>query len=150
MATRIQNKILGLGLDAQVDIETASTNYLRFRQLNAEIAPTAFTTETDAAEVGKGNEFATQVYPVAWSAAARIDKYASAEFMTWAFGFGMGNVSETTGTYTIKPIDPCVTLELPYFSVVEQICEGGGQALDNAFLGCSVEDVLYEFNYGPG
>lgn len=153
MATRIQNKILGLGQHRQADIVTPNTTFLRFRQLNAELAPSGFMTENDAAEIGKGNEFisADGVYPVSFNPLARVDKYSSSEFMTWAFAFALGGVTEATGTYTIVPIDPCVDgLELPYFTVAEQVCEAGGMALDNAFIGCAVEDVTYDFNYGPG
>jgi hypothetical protein len=153
MATRIQNKILGLGLGKQTDITTPSASFIRFRQLNAELAPSGFLTENDAAEIGKGNEFisSTGVYPVSFNPLARVDKYSSAEFMCWAFAYALGDVTEATGSYTIVPIDPCVDgLELPYFTVVEQVCESGGQALDDAFIGCAVEDVTYDFNYGPG
>lgn len=153
MAARIQNKILGLGLDAQADIKTPSTTFLRFRQLNAEITPIGYTTENDAAEIGKGNEFisSTGIFPVSWNPLARIDKYSSAEFLTWAFAFALGKVSEATSTYTITPLDPCKDgLDLPLFSVVEQVCESGGSALDNMFVGCAMEDVTYTFNYGPG
>jgi len=151
MAARIQNKILGLGLGKQPDITTISPSFLRFRQLNMELAPSGFLTENDAAEIGKGDEFVSSVFPVSWNPLARIDKYSSAEFMTWAFCYALGGVTEATGVYTIKPIDPCVDgLELPFFSVVEQVCESGGMALDNAFLGCAIEDVTYDFNYGPG
>lgn len=153
MAARIQSKVLGLSIDAQPDIHTASTNFLRFRQLNSELAPSGFMTENDAAEIGKGNEFIsdTGVYPVSFNPLGRIDKYSSAEFMCWAFCYGMGGVTEAVGSYTIKPLDPCADgLELPYATIVEQVCEGGGMALDNAFLGCAVEDVTWDFNYGPG
>jgi hypothetical protein len=153
MASRIQSKVLGLGLAKQADIDTISATFLRFRQLNAELAPSGFTTENDAAEIGKGDEFISMsgIYPVSYSPLARIDKYSSAEFMAWAFCYALGGVTEATSTYTIKPLDPCVDgLELPYFSVVEQVCESGGMALDNAFIGCAVEDVTYDFNYGPG
>ena len=153
MASRIQNKIFGLGLDAQADIHTPSITFLRFSQLNAELAPSGFMTENDAAEIGKGTEFIsdTGVYPVSWNPLARVDKYSSAEFMCYAFAYALGAVTEATGTYTIKPIDPCAQgLELPYFTVVEQVCESGGMALDNAFIGCAMEDVTYDFSYGPG
>lgn len=153
MAARIQNKVLGIGANRQADIVTPSTTFIRFRQLNAELAPSGMQTENDAAEIGKGNEFisSTGVYPVSWNPLARIDKYSSAEFMTWAFGFALGGVTEVTGTYTIVPLDPCVNgLEMPYFTVVEQVCESGGMALDNAFIGCAIEDVTYDFSYGPG
>ncbi|HEY6272620.1 MAG TPA: BACON domain-containing protein [Terriglobales bacterium] len=153
MASRIQSKILGLGLDAQTDISVPSQSFLRFRQLNAEITPVGYLTENDAAEIGKGNEFisSTGVYPVSWSPLARIDKYSSAEFMCWAWAYALGGVSEAAGVYTIVPLDPCIDgIQGPLFSVVEQVCDSGGMAVDNAYVGCAVEDVTYEFNYGPG
>ncbi len=152
MAARIQQKILGLGKAKQTNISTISASFLRFKQLNAQLAPTGFNTENDANEIGKGNEFisAAGVFPVAYNPAGRLDKYSSAEFMVWALCYALGNVTEVTGLYTIIPIDPGTTIELPYFSVVEQVAEGGGSALDNAFVGCAIEDFAYEFNYGPG
>jgi hypothetical protein len=48
------------------------------------------------------------------------------------------------------PIDPGTTLELPYFSLVEQVAEGGGKAVDNLYVGCAIEDFTYQFSYGPG
>jgi hypothetical protein len=152
MATRIQNKILLVSQGKQTNIKTAQlTNMLRFRQLNAELAPSGFLTENDAAEVGKGNEFIQGVYPVSFNPLGRIEKYASAEFMTWAWIFAMGKSTFATGVYSITPIDVCIDgMELPYFTLVEQVCEGGGAALDNAYIGCAIEDVEYTFNYGPG
>jgi hypothetical protein len=112
-----------------------------------------FMVETDKDEVGKGNEFVTETFAVAQDAKNTIEKYGSAEFMAWAYSFGLG-VSNVTGsgpyTYVITPLDPGVTLELPYFTVAEQLAEGGGNAVSNLFTGCSIEDVNLSFNYGPG
>ena len=52
-------------------------------------------------------------------------------------------------TYTIVPIDPGTTLELPYFSLVEQVAEGGGKAVDNLYVGCAIEDFTYQFSTVP-
>src|SRR6516164_4267197 len=149
MATRIQNKILGVSQGKQTKIKTAKlTNLLRFRQLNAELAPSGFLTENDAAEVGKGNEFIQGVFPVSFNPLGRIEKYASAEFMNWAWAFALGKNTFATGVYTATPIDVCTDgMELPYFTVVEQVCEGGASALANAYVGCAIEDVEYTFNY---
>lgn len=145
---------MGLGVDKQADIATASTIFQRFRKLDTSITSPRPIFENDAAEIGKGHEFATQTYGSNYDVANRIDKYASAEFLTWAFGFGLGNVTVTGAaapySYTIVPIDPGATLELPYFSLVEQIAENGGSSIDNLFRGCAIEDVTYQFNYGPG
>lgn len=152
MPTRIQQKVLGLGKAKQADIATIAASFLRFKQLNAQVTSPGFTTENDAAEIGKGDEFisAAGVFPVSYNTSGRLDKYSSAEFMTWALCYALGNVVEATGTYTITPLDPSVTIEPLYFSVVEQFTEGGGSAIDNAYIGCAIEDFSYEFDYGPG
>lgn len=152
MAARVQQSILGLGKAKQADISTIAASFLRFKRLNTDLISTGFSTENDAAETGKGTEFTTAagVFPVAYSPGSRIDKYSSAEFMTWALCYTLGNVAEASSIYTITPLDPTSTLEPPYFTVVEQVPEGGSTCIDNAFIGCVIEDFLYEFNYGPG
>ncbi len=152
MAARIQQKILGLGKAVQANITTASATFLRFKQLNASLASTGFSTENDADETGKGDEFvsAAGVFPVSYTPGSKIDKYSSAEFMTWAFCYTLGNVVEAANIYTITPLDPGTTIEPLYFSVVEQVPEGGSTCLDSTFIGCAIEDFLYEFSYGAG
>jgi len=152
MAARLQNLILGLGKAKQADISTIAASFLRFKKLNMDLTSTGFSTENDAAEIGKGDEFISVagVFPVAYSPGGRLEKYSSAEFMTWALCYALGNVVEASSIYTITPIAPGTTLELPYLSVVEQVPEGGATCIDNAFIGCAVEDFLYEFSYGPG
>ena len=152
MSTRIQSLIIGLGKAKQSDIATASASFLRFTKLNPDPTSTAFTTETDEDEIGKGNEFISEngVFPVAYKPQNRIERYASAEFVTWMLAYGLGGVSEVGGIYTITPEDPTQTIEPLYFSVVEQLGEGGGQAIDNTFLGCAIEELVWEFDTIPG
>jgi hypothetical protein len=152
VATRIQGLVLGLGKAKQANISTASASFLRFKQINTDVSSNGFSTESDKDEIGKGNEFtsAAGVYPVAFSPGRRIEKFATAEFVTWAVAYGLGNVAEASSIYTILPIDPATTLELPYFTLVEQLAEGGGSAIDNAFVGCAIDDWQLDFNIGPG
>ena len=154
MAARIQGLVIGLGKGKQTNISTIGSTFLRLKKLDADSTSPHLVTETDAAEIGKGHEFGTQTYPSHYDIANRVEKYATSEFATWAISYGLGNVVQTGSTapytYTIVPIDPGTTLELPYFTVVEQLPEGGGFAVDNAFIGCAVEEWLYQFNYGPG
>ena len=153
MPARVQQLILGLGKGKQTNISTAGAAFLRLKKLDTTITTAKPVFENDAAEVGKGNEFISQTFPSHYDVANRIEKYASAEFVTWACAFGLGNVAVTGSgpyTYTIVPIDPGTTLELPYFSIVEQVPEGGGSAVDNMYVGCAVEDWTYQFTYGPG
>jgi hypothetical protein len=71
-------------------------------------------------EIGKGREFITQTFPSRYEAANRIEKYASAQFVTCASAHGMGKIVQTgtatPHTYTVTPLNPSVTFELPYFS----------------------------------
>lgn len=156
MATRVQSLILGLSTNKQTSISTAqsSTNMVRFKKLNTSLTSPSYVTETDAAEIGKGNEFISQVFPSHMNVANTLEKYGSSEWVTWATAYGLGNVTMTGSTapysYTITPINPGTTLELPYFTEVEQVAEGGGNAVDNMFVGCAIEEFTYAFNYGPG
>ena len=154
MPARVQQLVLGLGTAKQANIATAGSTFARFKKIDATVTTAKPVFENDAAEIGKGHEFITQTFPSHYEIGNRIEKYASAEFVTWATAFALGNVTVTGTTapftYTIVPINPGVTLELPYFSLVEQVAEGGGSAVDNMYVGCAVEDFTYQFNYGPG
>jgi hypothetical protein len=154
MAARVQQLILGLGKGKQTNISTAGSTFLRLKKLNADLTTPKPIFENDAAEIGKANEFIAQTYPSHYEVANRFEKYASSEFVTWACAYGLGNIVQTGSTapynYVITPLNPGTTLELPYFSVVEQVSEGGGNCVDNLYVGCAVEDWLYQANYGPG
>jgi hypothetical protein len=154
MPARVQQLVLGLGGNKQSAIGTAGSTFLRFKKLDTTITTPKPVFENDAAEIGKGHEFITQTFPSHYDVANRLEKYASAEFATWAVAYGLGNATVTGSsapyTYTIVPIDPGTTLELPYFSLVEQVPEGGGNAVDNLYVGCAIEDFTYQFSYGPG
>jgi hypothetical protein len=154
MAARVQQLILGLGSGKQASISAAAATFLRFKKLDTSLTTPKPVFENDAAEIGKGHEFITQTFPSHYDVGNRIEKYASAEFVTWAVAYALGNIAQTGSsapyTYTITPLNPGTTLELPYFSLVEQVAEGGGNAIDNLHVGCAMEDFTYQFNYGPG
>ena len=154
MAARVQQLILGLGSGKQASISAAAATFLRFKKLDTSLTTPKPVFENDAAEIGKGHEFITQTFPSHYDVGNRIEKYASAEFVTWGVAYALGNIAQTGSsapyTYTITPLNPGTTLELPYFSLVEQVAEGGGNAIDNLHVGCAMEDFTYQFNYGPG
>lgn len=150
MPTRVQSLAYGLGAAKQTNISTAGTTFNKFRKLNMDIQTPRYNTENDADEIGKGSEFITQVFPVAYDVSGRIEKFGSAEFTTWAWAYALGGAAFSGGVYTINPINPGTTLELPYFSVVQQLNEGGSAAIDETLIGCAIEDVETTFNYGPG
>lgn len=150
MATRVQQLLYGLGLAKQADIATISASFLRFRKLNMDLAALDYQTETDEDEVGKGVEFAEQVFPVANDMRTRVEKFGSAEWLTYVLAYGLGGVAYAGGIYTITPLNPSTSLELPYTSLVQQLAEGGGQAIDEAHVGIAVDGFEIQFNYGPG
>lgn len=153
MPSRLQTLSYAVGSNKQANISTASASFIHFDKLNATITSPNITFESDAAYIGKGGptpEFATAAAPVAYDIKNSLEKYASAEFATWAIAYGLGDVAYASSTYTITPLDTRSSLELPYFTVVEQLTEGGSSAIDNAYLGCALNDFDLTFNSGPG
>lgn len=96
---RIQEQLVAFGFKKQADIATANVlaGIWRLNKLNASMAKVDLATEDDAAELGKGHEFATTVFKTNWNVAGSLEKYASAEFAAWAMVFGLGK-SVKTGT----------------------------------------------------
>jgi hypothetical protein len=155
MPARIQGLRLGLGTNQQgglgtPSITTASSSIATWRKLDKTLPFLDKGTETDREEVGKGDEWISQVYKTASQPQGlSMDKYGSAEWILWSFGFGLGVCTVASSLYTIHPLDPEVTLELPYTTLVAQVSEGGGTATDVAMLGLIVSSVDLVFHYGP-
>ncbi|MBV8828465.1 MAG: hypothetical protein JO108_04480 [Acidobacteriaceae bacterium] len=99
-------------------------------------------TENDAAEQGKGDEFATIEYATSWTTKGTLKKYLSSQAAQWLFTFGLGSFTATNQyTSTIVPQHPQVAgIELPYFSVLQQFRpnESGGAAMEQVIPGCAI------------
>ena len=153
-STRIQGLRFALGQNKQSAFGTASSTYLMYKKLDNDITTAMLSTEDDAAEIGKGTEFADAVYPVANDFSTSINKYGTTEFVTHMWAYVLGNATIVgTGApyaYTVVPIDPGTTIQLPQFSCVAQLPAGGASAIDNLYYDCCVEEVNVEFNSGPG
>src|ERR1044071_2782255 len=106
MAVRVQSLRIGLGKDKEAAYNTPSTTFVRFPKIGMEISSPSAITESDAAWIGKGDEFARNLFKSHTDVSQRISKYGSCEFLTFMLAYLLGGVSETTGTYTIKPINP--------------------------------------------
>jgi hypothetical protein len=150
MATRVQSLLQGLGKAKEADYNTASSTFVSFPKINMDIVSPLATNEDNADWIGKGNEFATQLFKTNVDVSGRLQKYGSAEFLTYILAYGLGGVAEATGVYTLTPINPATTLQLPSFSVVEQLPEGGSTAIDNMYTGCVVDSLSINFSYGAG
>lgn len=158
MSKNILQTVIGVGYKPQSALQTASTatDIWRLSKLNAALATINPVLEDDAAEIGKGHEFATAIYPVNMDASGSIEKYLSSEMVAWLFAFAFGKVTETpagTGGYklTMVPSGVCDPLDLLPFTFVEQIgkeCETG--AVDRSAVGNVISDFSLAIGSGPG
>src|SRR5690349_966089 len=123
MSYNVQQAVFGVGFKPQTALHTANSeaDIWRVSKINAGFNKFSLTTETDAAEVGKGSEFAEAVYPVSFDISGSLEKILSSELAAWAFAFGLGtaNLTEVGGVYTVSEMDPCDGLDMPAFTVVE-------------------------------
>ena len=148
---------IGVGKVVQADLSTPNTSaeIISFTITN----PAPFTvtplTEDNATDIGKGDEFPTEIYPVSMDVTGRIEKFISSQAAAWAFAFGLGGVTATpagTGTkYVCIPTDPAVAcIDLPPFTVANQIRPGADAFLDQAYLGCVIAGFTLSLESGPG
>src|ERR1051325_351943 len=158
MSVRTQEILIGFGKAKQADIATANVvgGIWRLNKLNASLANPKLVTENDAEEFGKGHEYPTQVFNTSWDVAGTIEKYLSAEFGAWAVAFGLGKVVKSGSSpnlvYTCTPLNGANgdSVELPFFSFIEQIRPGAGVVLDRMAVGCAIESWQIAIGSGPG
>lgn len=156
-AANIRELSIAFGKRKQTNIGTANilADIWKLRKLNATIVNPDFVVESDANEIGNTNEFATATYPSHVNIAGTLEKYASAEFVAWCAAFGLGAVVPTGTTpgfiYTCTPIVPVTGgIELPYFSYLEAMRQGGTDIFDRMYVGCVVNDFLVSLTTAPG
>lgn len=157
MSANIRELSVAFGKRRQTNIATANilADIWRLNKINATIVNPEFVTEDDAAELGKGHEFATATYRSHININGTLEKYNSAEFVAWCAAFGLGDVTPTGTTpgfiYTCVPIDPVADgIEMPYFSYLEAIRQGASPITDRMYVGCALNDFLVSINTGPG
>jgi hypothetical protein len=123
-------------------------------KLNPDLAFPQLTTEDDAAEMGKGDEFARQQYAVSWETGSRINKHLTSQAASWAWCFALGGVTAVDRySRTVVPQDPQIDgIELPYFSVLQQFRPNqvGGAPLDQLIVGCAINELTININAGAG
>jgi hypothetical protein len=156
MSFNVQQSNFGIAYKPQTALQTANTaaDFWKLSKLNAAFNKFGMTTETDATEVGKGSEFAENIFPVSYDIAGSLEKILSSEMAAWAFLFGLGTANATyaDGAYTVTEMDACDGLDMPAFSVVEQGGVGcsGGAYFDRVAIGCVINDFGIKFTNGPG
>ena len=105
MSYNSQQTVFGVGFKPQTDLHTANaeTDFWRISKGTGGFAKIDKVRESNAAEMGKGSEFATQSFDVNWDVSGSMEKYLSSELAAWAFYFGLGNplITYADGAYTV-------------------------------------------------
>jgi len=148
---------IAFGFVAQADLETKNTlaELWSLTKTNPTLSVVTPNTETDANDIGKGDEFPTTVYPSHMDTAVALEKYVSSEFMAWLFSFATGAVTKTAAgngwQYCAEPSDPAVAcINLPAFTWAEQIRTPPDSVVDRALVGMVVNDFTLTLESGPG
>jgi hypothetical protein len=153
----IQETIIAFGYQPQTDVPTANviTEMWSMTKVNPSLSVVNPVNETNALDIGKGNEFPSIVYPSYQDASVAVEKYVSSEFMAWLFCFTTGKATKTaagTGwTYAAVPNDPATDcINLPLFTWDEQIRTAPDSVIDRALVGCVVGEWTLTMQSGPG
>jgi hypothetical protein len=148
---------IAFGYKQQAALATANalTELWSLTKTNPALSVVAPITEDDANDIGKGDEFPTQVFPVNMDTGVALEKYCSSQFMAWLFCFSTGKATKTpagTGfTYAAIPSDPVVNcLDLPPFTWAEQIRPQPDSVVDRALIGMVINDFTVNLESGPG
>jgi hypothetical protein len=153
----IRETKIGFGFKPQADLPTpnVATDLWSLTKVNPALATVTPVTEDDANDIGKGDEFPTQLFPVSKDTALSLEKYTSSEALAWAFCFATGKATKTaagTGwTYAAVPSDPVVNcINVPPFTYVEQIRAEPDSIIDRALVGLVINDFVLTMESGPG
>jgi hypothetical protein len=153
----VQETRIAFGYKPQADVATANlvTEMWSLTKVNPALSTVNPVNETNALDIGKGNEFPSQVFPSYQDASVPVEKYVSSEFMAWLFCFTTGKATKTaagTGwTYAAVPNDPAVDcINLPCFSYDEQIRTSPNSVIDRMLVGCVVGEWTLTMQSGPG
>lgn len=154
----VQETKIAFGYKPQADVATPNliTEMWSLTKVNPALSVVSPNKETNALDIGKGNEFPSQVFPSHMDASTGLEKYVSSEFMAWLFCFTTGNATKaaagTTGfAYHATPNDPAVTcINLPCFTWDEQIRPSPDSVIDRALVGMVINDWTLTMSSGPG
>ena len=155
---RAQETIFAFGKNKAAALNTEQTGADMWRPgtlLNDDLINESLTTESDAEELGKGHEFATQTFPVSWDVGFPMNCYLSSEMMAWVGVFGLGSVVKSGSgphVYTCSALDPAEEgIELPSFSFLRQLRPGGAKEIEDILAsGLVVEGFRVSVGSGPG
>jgi hypothetical protein len=151
--------LIGISFRQQSALGTPVTNaaeFWRIAKTNASLASVVINTEDDAQDIGKGDEWANNVYLTSKDVNVPLEGYLTSQKLALAFAFGFGKTTKTTPaagayTYTCVPADPVADgSNAPLACVVEQIRPGGSSVIDRRLEDCALDSFGFRMNSGVG
>lgn len=154
MPANVRATQIALSRKKEVTLNTpsaVSADYSTLSKTNAALADVNLVTETDAADIGKGHEFAENVYPLNWDCNVSFDKYLTSLGAAMAFAFGLGKVVKTAPDagalqYVCTPLTSADGINLPSLAYLE----ANGAVFNRQLAGMVVNTFGLELNSGPG
>lgn len=153
----VQETVIAFGFKPQADVATPNTlpEMWSLTKTNPALAVVNPVNENNALDIGKGNEFPSQVFPSYQDASVPLEKFASSEFLAWLFCFSTGKATKTTaGTgykYDAVMNDPATEcINLPCFTWDELIRPEPDSVVDRALIGVVVGEWTLTMSSGPG
>jgi hypothetical protein len=135
----------------------AAADMLALSQTNRTIGIPELVNETNEDDLGKGHEWATQVFKSHWNVNQPWDGRLSSQNAALLAVFGLGSYSTPVpvGTggfkYTCVPLDNLTEgLEMPSTTFLQTVRQAGDFLLDNALIGMVCEEFGFKFTSGPG
>jgi hypothetical protein len=153
----IQELKIGIGVNKQSALQTALLvgSIQGFRQTNRQIGQPIFNSEDDADDIGKGDEWPTQVFPSHIDAKTPWEYYLTSENAAMLAAFGLGKVTKVAAgdgfKYTCTFSDPIVDdIEVMSTTFVSAMRQGASDIFDYALIGMCLEDWEIQLQSGPG
>lgn len=151
----IRELAIALSKARQDDIATAVSaagDFFSLRFVDPVVPISQYINESDEAFIGKGDEFATQLFPSHKTAQYSLTGPLSSEKMAFAGVFGLGGyVKSGAFIYTCNEYDPIADgIELPYLTLAARIRTGGAALFDRGLIGASLTGFRVSLKSGPG
>ncbi len=159
MSANIRESKIAIGYVEQAALATANilADFRTVAKINAQLVEYSPNVEDDALDLGKGHEFAVNTFKLGTDVRFTHESYLTSEMMAFALAYGLGTSVASNpegGAYrhTAVPLDSVSadSIELPTFSVIEAIRQGGSAVIDRMFVGVVVEGWTLNLNSGPG
>jgi hypothetical protein len=158
MPANIRELKLAFSKTKQADLATATSVADMFGVSSRSDAAinVLYNKEDDANDIGKGDEFAANVFPLNWDVNGGLEFYLTSLMLAHAGVFTFGKFAKTTPAsgafqYVCTLSDPVSDgIDCPAFTVAQAIRPGGSNVDDRLLIGCCYEEMNIHLANGPG